>query len=83
MGKYDPLRDYLIKCGNDEVTLSFADIESILGRALPPSASNYDAWWANITARSRSTAMPNRGIQPDTRRRPIVQQKQYIFIGSL
>ena len=48
MGKYDPLRDYLIKCGNDEVTLSFADIESILGRALPPSASNYDAWWANI-----------------------------------
>ena len=48
MGKYDPLRDYLIKCGNDEVILSFADIEAILGRALPPSASNYDAWWANI-----------------------------------
>ncbi len=48
MGKYDPLRDYLMRCGSDEVTLSFADIESIIGRPLPPSALHYDAWWANI-----------------------------------
>ena len=47
MGRYDPLRDYLIQCGSDEVMLSFADIESIIGRPLPPSALNYDAW-ANI-----------------------------------
>ena len=48
MGKYDPLQDYMIKCGSDEVILSFADIESILGRTRPLSASKYDAWWANV-----------------------------------
>lgn len=47
MGRYDPLRDYLMQCMSDEVTLSFADVESIIGRPLPPSASRYDAWWAN------------------------------------
>ena len=49
MGRYDPLRDYLVQCGSDEVMLSFTDIESIIGRPLPPSAHNYDAWWANIS----------------------------------
>ena len=48
MGKYDPLRDYLMRCGSDDVLLSFADVEAILGCPLPPSASKYDAWWANI-----------------------------------
>lgn len=48
MGKYDPLRDYLKRCGKGEVILSFSDIESIIGRPLPPSADNFDAWWANI-----------------------------------
>jgi len=48
MGRYDPLRDYLMQCGNDEVVLSFSDIETIIGSPLPPSASKYDAWWANV-----------------------------------
>lgn len=48
MGKYGPLRDYLRRCKNDEVTLSFADIELIIGGSLPPSASKYNEWWANI-----------------------------------
>ncbi len=48
MGKYDPLKDYLIRLESDEVTLSFADIESIIGNSLPPSAFKYDVWWDNI-----------------------------------
>ena len=48
MGYYDPLRDYLMGCDSDEVTLTFAQIEAILGRTLPASASKYDAWWANL-----------------------------------
>lgn len=48
MGYYDPLRDYLMGCEGDEVSLSFAQIEGILGRALPASARKYDAWWANV-----------------------------------
>lgn len=47
MGKYDPLRDYLRICGNDEIILSFADIETIIGGPLPPSANKYDQWWVN------------------------------------
>ena len=48
MGKYDLLRDYLLQCGHNEITLSFSDIESIIGNLLPPSALKYDEWWANI-----------------------------------
>lgn len=48
MGYYDPLRDYLTRRGDAEVTLSFAEIEGIIGRPLPPSARKYDAWWANV-----------------------------------
>ena len=48
MGYYDPLRDYLMGCDSDEVVLTFARIEDILGRELPASARKYDAWWANI-----------------------------------
>lgn len=48
MGIYDPLRDYLTRCGDDEVALTFAQIEGILGRALPASARKYDAWWENV-----------------------------------
>ena len=48
MGYYDPLRDYLMDCDSDEVTLTFAQVEAILGRALPASAWKYDAWWANL-----------------------------------
>ncbi len=48
MGYYDPLRDYLLRCEGDEVILTFAQIEGILGRRLPASAGKYDAWWANV-----------------------------------
>lgn len=47
MGYYDPLREYLSRCNGAEVSLSFEEIESILGRPLPASARKYDAWWAN------------------------------------
>ena len=30
-----------------EVTISFAELERILGAPLPESASNYRAWWGN------------------------------------
>jgi len=49
MGKYTPLVVYLqeIPPDQNEVTLSFADIENIIGNGLPPSAYKYRAWWAN------------------------------------
>jgi len=49
MGKYEAFRKYLIKVdeGRNEVTLSFDDIEEILGSTLPQSARRHRPWWGN------------------------------------
>jgi hypothetical protein len=44
--KYDPLAAYLAALPADEVTLTFAAIERIIGAALPVSAWAR-TWWAN------------------------------------
>lgn len=49
MGLYDPLTRYLETYEGDRWNASFKQIESILGFPLPPSASSYQAWWANET----------------------------------
>jgi len=44
--KYDPLRAYLAAQAGDTVTLTVAEIETILGTSLPASAWN-GVFWAN------------------------------------
>ena len=48
-GKYTPLENYLrdIPANQKEVILSFEQIERIISAKLPPSAYEYQAWWAN------------------------------------
>lgn len=48
-GKYTPLRQYLLAVPEltREVTLTFAQIETILADKLPPSAHNHREWWSN------------------------------------
>jgi len=48
-GKYAPLKNYLrdLPASQKEVTLPFEQIERILNDKLPPSAYQYQAWWAN------------------------------------
>ena len=46
MNKYDPLRHFLEGCGADELVLTFAGLEQILGAPLPASKA-YAAWWSN------------------------------------
>lgn len=46
MSKYEPLGQFLRRQKSDEVTLSFDQIEKILGFDLPPSQGSY-AWWSN------------------------------------
>jgi hypothetical protein len=55
MAKYDPLRRHLeaIPIGVSEVTLSFQQVESIIGRALPPSARRLSQWWENPRSHTR------------------------------
>lgn len=45
--RYGRLREYLEKSALNRLTLSFSEIETILGRALPASARNHQAWWSN------------------------------------
>ncbi|MEO4045107.1 hypothetical protein AAFN47_26230 [Hoeflea sp. CAU 1731] len=47
LSKYDKLQDYLIAPGPESRRLRFAEIEKILGFALPRSTRNHPAWWAN------------------------------------
>ncbi|MHB8995294.1 MAG: DUF7662 domain-containing protein [Armatimonadota bacterium] len=47
--KYAPLSEYLLRLptSQQKVTLTFAEIEEIIGGKLPKSASTHQAWWAN------------------------------------
>jgi len=49
MSKYDPLHRFLASVDSDttEITMSFDQLESILGFTLPQSAHRYREWWAN------------------------------------
>lgn len=45
--KYDPLKDHLSRSSDPILTLSFTEIERIIGTDLPASARRHQAWWAN------------------------------------
>jgi len=49
MSKYDPLRRYLENRGAEQVPMSFAEVERVLGFPLPPSAKAHATWWSNNT----------------------------------
>src|SRR5688572_13250206 len=46
VGKYDPLRRRLSRLKTDEVVLSFAEIERIIGGMLPNGAAR-PQWWSD------------------------------------
>lgn len=56
MSKYQPLTGFLRGRSMDRVTMTFAEIEKVLGFKLPSSAYEYPAWWANDTGKSHVQA---------------------------
>ena len=60
--KYDNLSVFLNTEDKDTISLSFAQVESILGFSLPNSAYTYNAWWAN-GGHSQAAAWMNVGYQ--------------------
>jgi hypothetical protein len=63
VGKYDPLRDHLAARASDmdELTMSFAQIEELVGK-LPRSARTHRAWWSNTSdARAETRAWRSAG----------------------
>lgn len=47
MSKYDPLYKWLNGQRAQRISMTFSQLERILGFVLPKSAVTYPAWWAN------------------------------------
>ena len=62
---YDPLGEYLKNLEQSSVTLTFEQIEKIIGFTLPASSYTYRAWWSN-GGHSHSYAWLNSGYEVDT-----------------
>lgn len=45
--KYQPLLEYLRQSDRQEVTLTFVELETLLGTSLPESARQKRSWWSN------------------------------------
>jgi hypothetical protein len=45
--KYDALASYLLRQRGPAHTMSFADIEQLIGMPLPNSSREHNAWWGN------------------------------------
>jgi hypothetical protein len=56
MGKYEPLAAHLQGVRSDSWIAGFAELEEVLGFALPPSAHRYREWWANQRSGGHSQA---------------------------
>ncbi len=54
-GKYAPLARHLRR-QSAAVSMSFAELEDLLGDSLPPSARRHQAWWSNDPAGSHVQA---------------------------
>jgi hypothetical protein len=54
--KYERLAQWLLQQKNDNVRITFAQIEKELKRSLPDSARTQRAWWANTLTHSQATA---------------------------
>jgi hypothetical protein len=45
--KYHPLFEHLLFSGQRQLTLSFGEIEAVIGAPLPASAGSRQEWWSN------------------------------------
>jgi len=54
--KYDVLGRWLTGRESDEVRATFAQVEDVLGFALPPSARDHPAWWSSGSVAGRAIA---------------------------
>jgi hypothetical protein len=55
MSKYEPLRAYLENRRFEEVPMTFAEIERVLGFKLPEKSQQHRAWWSNNASNSVMT----------------------------
>lgn len=75
MGKYTPLTKWLSNCTLDVVTLSFSEIERILGFKLPESAHVHNRWWMNDINHSQARGWTEAGYITTNGNKSIITQK--------
>ena len=54
MGKYDRLGGYLREQNREQIPMTFAEIERVVGTKLP-SSQKHPAWWSNSTSNNVMT----------------------------
>jgi len=54
MSRYEPLTRFLEGRVEERLSLGFAEIEAIIGRSLPASAREHQAWWSNTETHSHA-----------------------------
>ncbi|NJP08602.1 MAG: helix-turn-helix transcriptional regulator [Leptolyngbyaceae cyanobacterium RU_5_1] len=60
--KYQALQEFLRRSDRQHVTLTFAEIEALMGTSLPGSARSQRAWWSNRSKGAlQATAWMNAG----------------------
>ena len=61
LGKYEPLRDYLAGLSGHEESMTFAQLEQLVG-PLPDSAREHRAWWGNDDYKSPVASLAGCGL---------------------
>jgi len=61
-GSYDALATHLLGLSAPTVTLTFTDLECLLGRTLPASARAHRAWWSNERSGTHTHARAWMGV---------------------
>ena len=65
--KYEPLYQQLRRSGQPIVTMTLAEIETLVGEALPPTARTKRGWWSNRrTSSGQALAWLNAGYHVTT-----------------
>ncbi|BAY63253.1 hypothetical protein NIES22_33390 [Calothrix brevissima NIES-22] len=73
--KYQPLLEFLLGSDQNEITLSFAEIEILIKNNLPNSAKSKRAWWSN---RSKGALQASAWIEAGYRVGDVDFDKQYV-----
>lgn len=73
VGKYQPLCEHLLGCPQDKVSMTFAQIEQLVG-PLPKSARVHRAWWGNHEGNSQAKGWMKASFlaEPDPAHRSVV-----------
>lgn len=61
-GKYQPLYDFLKRQTADQVSLTFAELEELLGFPLPNSAYTYSVWWTSSSGHTQTQSWLRAGF---------------------